>query len=56
MSAAVRMHPSERAMVEADATSGLELSAAIRVDGLTKSFGSVPVLRGISFDFARGRC
>jgi octopine/nopaline transport system ATP-binding protein len=55
MSAAVRMHPSERAMVEADAASDLELSAAIRVDGLTKSFGSVPVLRGISFNLARGQ-
>jgi ABC-type histidine transport system ATPase subunit len=55
MNAAVRIHPSERAMAEADVTSNVELSAAIRVDGLTKSFGSVPVLRGISFSLARGQ-
>src|SRR5271169_2077918 len=53
MSVMAAVHPSERA--EPDVVSNAEPMLAIRVVGLNKSFGEVPVLRGISFDLARGQ-
>ena len=53
MSVMAAVHPSERA--EPDVVSNAEPSLAIRVVGLNKSFGEVPVLRGISFDLNRGQ-
>ena len=53
MNAMAAAYPSESA--EPGAVSDAEPSLAIRVVGLIKSFGDVPVLRGISFDLNRGQ-
>ena len=47
------VYPNER--LEPNVVSEADPSPAIRVVGLKKSFGEVPVLRGISFDLDRGQ-
>jgi octopine/nopaline transport system ATP-binding protein len=55
MTGLARIDSSERRIVEPTVAPDTEPTIAIRVVGLTKSFGDTPVLRGISFDLERGR-